>query len=324
MIEIADLANFSRGRCDDRTTMATRLAANLTRLRVGGVPEHFNTPWHTATSKGLFAAAGLLIEWSDFPGGTGAMTKALRQGEIDIALALTEGLVADMHKEGNPSKLVGTYVASPLTWGVHVKASAAAKSMADLDDAVYAVSRMGSGSHLMACVDRHARKLPTPQFEIVGNLDTARKALRDGLADAFMWEKFTTKFLVDAGEWKRVGEVPTPWPCFSIAATDEILDRSGPSVLTMLEVVREEAKTLRASADCAKTIGLMYAQHEEDIIEWLGGVRWCAKPVVSHNQLEQVMAALAEVGVLEADKLMPPSALVSSLTADGDPNSDSV
>ena len=159
-------------------------------VRVGGVPEHFCTPWHTCAAKGLFNAAGLDVEWTDFPGGTGAMTKALRAGEIDVALALTEGLVADLHR-GNPSKLLGTFVASPLTWGVHVRSgNQALQSMADLDkDATYAVSRMGSGSHLMACVDAHARGID-PQgllLEVVGSLDGARKALREEQADIFMW-----------------------------------------------------------------------------------------------------------------------------------------
>ena len=307
------------------SSLATRVAGggSLTRVRVGGVPEHFNTPWHTAATKGLFAAAGVAVEWVDFPGGTGAMNSALRSGEIDVAIALTEGLVADLHR-GNPSKLLGTYVASPLTWGVHVKQSATFQSMADIDGAVYAVSRYGSGSHLMACVDCHARGAPAPKLEVVNNMDGARTALRDGLADVFMWEKFTTKFLVDSGEWRRVGEVPTPWPCFSISATNDALENDSAALLAMLDVVHTEARDLRASADCAKTIGLMYAQHEEDIVEWLGGVRWCIRPVVSHATLSHVMDSLVAADVLKRDELLPPSALVSSLCADGDPNADAI
>ena len=51
-----------------------------------------------------------------------------------------------------------------------------------------------------------------------------------------MWEKFTTKHMVDTGEWRRVGEFPTPWPCFSIAATDAALAQ------------REEVEEVRAEA----------------------------------------------------------------------------
>ena len=292
----------------------------LHRVRVGGVPEHFNSPWHTAAVKGLFDANGLQVEWTDFPGGTGAMTKALRAGEIDIALALTEGLVADMHRRNPQYKLLGTYVASPLTWGVHAAAkNSKLQCMADLGQSVrYAVSRMGSGSHLMACVDAHARGLDPSglTLEIVGGLDGARDALLAGRADVFMWETFTAKFLVDAGDWKRIGEVPTPWPCFSIAATDEALESGGAQLLRLLEVVRQESADLLASPNCAKTIGLMYGQHEKDVVEWLKGVRWCCRPTVSHAIIKDVMRSLVDAAVLKPSELLPPSALLSSLTRD--------
>jgi len=307
--------------CSGLSSPRTLGGVPLHRIRVGGVPEHFNTPWHTAAAKGLFDANGLQVEWTDFPGGTGAMTKALRDGEIDVALALTEGLVADLHR-GNPSKLLGTYVATPLTWGVHVAAHSPLKSMEDVGEHVrYAVSRMGSGSHLMACVDAHARGLDPGRLlpEIVGSLDGAREALRAGKADVFMWEKFTTKFLVDSGEWRRIGEVPTPWPCFSIAASNTALETGGEQLLKMLDVVRTEAADLRASEGCARTIGLMYGQYETDVAEWLGGVRWSSRPVVSHATLEQVMQSLVDAAVLQPSELLPPGALVSELTADGEP-----
>ena len=200
------------------------------------------------------------------------------------------------------------------------------QSMADLDGATYAVSRMGSGSHLMACVDAHARGADPKGLlmEVVGSLDGARKALRDGQADVFMWEKFTTKFLVDAGEWRRIGEVPTPWPCFSVCASERALDSHGPQLVKMLEVVREEAAALRASPECASIIGVMYGQKEEDVTEWLRGVQWSAQPVISHATLRHVMGALVDAGVLKADELLQPDELVSSLTADGDPAAGAV
>lgn len=305
-----------------KNTVRAGLAATRRVIRVGGVPEHFNAPWHTAAAQGHFDAAGFEVEWTDFPGGTGAMTNALRAGEIDIALALTEGLVADLHlRETTAYKLLGTYVRSPLTWGVHVSADSDRHGMDSLADARYAVSRMGSGSHLMACVDAHARGVDPSSlaYEIVGSLDGARHALRIGLADVFMWEKFTTKFLVDAGEWRRIGEVPTPWPCFSVAASARALDGHGDKLIELLDIVRAECAALRADEACAKTIGSMYAQHEEDVVEWLGGVEWSCRPVVSHATLDEVMGALVEANVLARDKLLPPADLCASLCEDGSP-----
>ena len=87
-------------------------------LKIGGVPEHFNLPIHLAIENGLFLSRGLQIEWIDFPGGTGQMTKALREGRVDVCILLTEGMIADILK-GSPSKILSEYVCTPLTWGIH-------------------------------------------------------------------------------------------------------------------------------------------------------------------------------------------------------------
>ena len=87
-------------------------------IRVGGVPEHFNLPWHLAIENKLFENSGIKIEWVEFKGGTGAMTKALRENEIDVCVVLTEGIIADIAK-GNPSKIIGQYINTPLIWGVY-------------------------------------------------------------------------------------------------------------------------------------------------------------------------------------------------------------
>jgi ABC-type nitrate/sulfonate/bicarbonate transport system substrate-binding protein len=63
-------------------------------VKVGGVPEHFNLPWHLAQERGLFQKHKVTVQWNDYKGGTGAMISALKEGEVDIIIALTEGLVA--------------------------------------------------------------------------------------------------------------------------------------------------------------------------------------------------------------------------------------
>ena len=82
-------------------------------LRVGYVPEHFSTPLYFA--KKYF---GLNAELMPFPSGTGHMITALRAGEIDVGIGLTEGWVAGLGKEGVEGdggyRLVGTYVETPL------------------------------------------------------------------------------------------------------------------------------------------------------------------------------------------------------------------
>ena len=86
----------------------------------------------------------------------------------------------------------------------------------------------------------------------------------------------------------------------------------------------ERHRALRESADCAKTIGLMYGQHEADINEWLAGVRWASSTDVSHQTLTQVMRALVDAAILTENELLPPSALVSALSRDADPDANAV
>lgn len=88
----------------------------MTKIRIGGVPEHFNLPWHLAIEDGMFASQGIELEWIDFPEGTGAMNKALRDKEIDLAVILTGGIIKDI-AAGNPSKILQLFVSSPLQWG---------------------------------------------------------------------------------------------------------------------------------------------------------------------------------------------------------------
>ncbi|HEX8548199.1 MAG TPA: ABC transporter substrate-binding protein, partial [Cytophagaceae bacterium] len=77
----------------------------MTTIRIGGVPEHFNLPWHLAMEEGLFSKLGLNLSWKDYPAGTGAMCKDLRNDELDLAIVLTEGIVADIIN-GSPAKLI--------------------------------------------------------------------------------------------------------------------------------------------------------------------------------------------------------------------------
>ena len=61
------------------------------KLRVGGVPEHFNAPFRIGSKQGIFKKHGCDIEWVEQACGTGEMVRNLRNGTLDVAIALTEG-----------------------------------------------------------------------------------------------------------------------------------------------------------------------------------------------------------------------------------------
>ena len=193
-------------------------------INIAGVPEHFNLPWHLCIENGDFKKANIDLQWTDVPEGTGKMCEMLRNGQTDMAVILTEGIVKDI-VAGNPSKIVQMYVESPLIWGIHVTANSKYKTLSDLENTIVAISRYGSGSQLMAYVNANNQNWNTfdLQFEVVNTIEGAVEALTNGTADYFMWERFMTKSLVDKGIFKRIADCPTPWPCFVIATREDFI-----------------------------------------------------------------------------------------------------
>ncbi len=267
----------------------------MTLFRVGGVPEHFNYVWHLPAFREQLAKHEIEILWQDYPGGTGAMCADLRSDSLDIALLLTEGAVADI-ANGNPSRIVGTWVDSPLTWGIHCRAGR--HDLPSLSEARYAISRYGSGSHLMAIINCLLREMPLPtRFEVVGNLDGARAALADQTADLFMWEKFTTKFLVDRGEFDRIDHCDTPWPCFVMVARQSVIAEHSErleQLLTALRVTLDQYPPALAKADIADRYQLL----PSDVERWSQRVSWRARPELDRSALQKTISGLTAADVL--------------------------
>lgn len=271
-------------------------------IRVGGVPEHFNLPWHVAQEEGIFDTMNIQLSWTDFPGGTGAMVKALREEEIDMAIVLTEGITADI-LNGNPAVIVGFYVASPLIWGIHTGAKNDIKSLDDIAGKSYAISRKFSGSHLMAYVDADKRNLTIKdeQFIEVGNLTGAEEALVSGKADLFLWEKFTTKPLVDAGKFRRLGECPTPWPCFAFAVRKQFYVKHRYEIESLINFMRPYSSLQQSKNNYAKLVATRYGLKEEDVYEWLASLQYATGREDQNYVITSVVDQLKKTGVLTLD-----------------------
>ncbi len=269
---------------------------------VGGVPEHFNLPWHLAIEQGLFEKAGLKVQYKDFPGGTGALSRALQSGELDLAVVLTEGIAASI-LNGNPARIIKTYVQTPLIWGVHVAADSDIQSESDMQGRSYAISRFGSGSHLMAIVDADQRGWEGSQLEFVkvGNLEGARKALAAGEAELFMWEKFMTKPLVDGGEFRRVAEVRTPWPCFMIAASEEVLAQYPEEIKAILAQINQSCELLMKEPEKEKMIASRYGLKEKDVEAWLSQTSWNTDVNLPTHALNRVVKVLRSLELIPGD-----------------------
>lgn len=281
-------------------------------LKIGGVPEHFNMPWHMAIDNNEFAKEGIDLKWKDFPGGTGAMCKSLRDGSIDIAVLLTEGIIKDI-TNGNPSKIVQTYVNSPLLWGIHVAAESNYKSIEDLKGKTAAISRYNSGSHLLSVVNASNNGWDTSQmeFKVVQNLNGGIDALTNGEADYFLWEHFTTKPIVDNGTFRRIENCPSPWPCFVIAVRDEILETHGETINKILRIINYRLKKLSTLAKKERYINLFSQQYNlerEDVKNWLIITDWNQGKPISRTLIKSIQNKLIDLNVIESsidiDKLV--------------------
>ena len=272
-------------------------------ITVGGVPEHFNLPWHLAIEASKFKKKGIDLIWKEFPGGTGAMCKALREGAIDIAIVLTEGIIKDI-TNGNPSKIVKVYVESPLLWGIHVAANSKFTSVTELKNSRFAISRVGSGSQLMAKVNAHSQgfDITNLQYEIVKNLEGGIEALTNGTANYFLWEHFTTKPYVDIGIFRRIDNITTPWPCFVMAVRDEVLEHQSDDIKQIIKVINKQLKLFKEPLENNELIQLFserYQQKTEDVREWLAITQWNRKKTISKKLINTIQNKLVQFNVIE-------------------------
>ncbi|RRQ48419.1 ABC transporter substrate-binding protein [Maribacter algicola] len=268
-------------------------------VKIVGVPEHFNLPWHLALEEGAFEDRGIDLQWEDIPEGTGRMCQLLAENKTDLAIILTEGIVKSI-SEGNQVKIVQEYIASPLLWGVHVSAKSDFKNISDLRGAKAAISRFGSGSHLMAFVQAQNEGWDpnTLQFEVIDNLDGAIKGLSDGTADYFMWEHFTTKPIVDDGVFRRLGDCPTPWPCFMLVATEKFLQENKTLMAHIVEIINVYTVEFKNIPSIDRTLANRYGQKLEDIQTWLSLTSWSQKQLDS-GVLESVLITLKQLKLIE-------------------------
>jgi len=272
----------------------------MDKIRIIGVPEHFNFPWLKVVEAQPFKAQNVLLEWTDEPKGSGAMNKALREGAADLAVVLTESFIKD-RIEGNPAQIIGYHVQSPLVWGIHISSQHADRKLEDLSDVPFAISRYGSGSHLMAFLLAQQMGWDTSRlrFELVGDLTGAKAALEVEEPKMFLWEKYMTKPLVDEGLFHRVGEIPTPWPCFVMVASPDAV-KNHPDLLKRLrDLVYEQSSNLLEGGQLPQLLSQKYGILEEDINAWLSQTQWAQQALVPIESLTATMDTLKSLELIK-------------------------
>ncbi|CAL1716662.1 unnamed protein product [Somion occarium] len=263
-------------------------------LRVGYVREHFSSPLLQYAE----ADGGQTFTLVECPSGTGQLISRLTNDEVDVAIALTDPLISGIAKGSEAYKLVGSYVTTPLNWAVITGKDSKYQSIPDLKDTTLGISRHGSGSQTMAFVMALQQGWSTEdlKFQVNNDIRGLIDSVNDGSTSAFMWEWFTTKPFVDAGEVRFIGSVPTPWPSWLIAAhpTRARADVLSTFLNTLSTYVRTFDSEEKRAKDDVEFIKAKFGYSEEDIKAWL-------KTVAYPNDCASIPATVISdtLGVLE-------------------------
>jgi len=279
----------------------------MSEIRVGGVPEHFNIPWEIAQNKGLFASNNLNIDFIKIPGGTGEMISSLKANKLDIVVAVTESLIAGIAKEKDADiRLIGTYVESSLIWGVSVspKSADTIKTLADLHGKRIGISRFGSGSHTMSYVMANLNHIDSKDFTFVvkSNFEGLRQGIRDNEIDAFLWETFMTKPYYDSGVLRKLGEIKTPWPAFSFAATKNYIANNKSLVEKLFRTIEKATLIfINGQQEYSKVLSERFGLTPEDAIQWFKTVKFSENSSVSVETISNIMNILINCGTLNSN-----------------------
>jgi ABC-type nitrate/sulfonate/bicarbonate transport system substrate-binding protein len=245
------------------------------KLRVGGVPEHFNLPWKLALEDGEFKKEGIEVHWTDMPGGTGQMLRGFENKTLDVAVMLTEGITKGI-LQGLKAKIVDVYVTSPLHWGIHVPFHSNYTKVEQLENQTFAISRMGSGSHLMAyvCADRMGWNTANLKFNVIGDVYGGIWALEHNEAQLFLWDKYMTHPFTTQEKCRYIDEVITPWPCFVIAAREEVIQENPEAIKLISKIVNERAHVMKNSEHIVEIISWRYNLRSNQVQNWLSETDW--------------------------------------------------
>jgi ABC-type nitrate/sulfonate/bicarbonate transport system substrate-binding protein len=244
-------------------------------LRVAYIPEHFSTPLFLSEKYGYFG--DIEVKFVPVIEGTGRLIALLNSGEIDIAIGLTEGFVADIAKGNETYQLVDTYVESPLCWAISTGSNRDELTEArQLDGKKIGVSRIGSGSYIMSFVLGHKLDFKKElTFEPLNNFQNLRQSVNDSTTDAFMWEHFTSKKYYDNGEIKKIGEIYTPWPSWVITVNRKLMKESPGLISQFVGGINKGIDHFNNNHDEAiQWIADNLDYTKEDATEWLPTVRF--------------------------------------------------
>ncbi len=263
---------------------------------MGGVPEHFNLPWQLAAERDVFSNYDIDLSWTMYAGGTGAMTQAISNDSLDLAILLTEGFISAA-SDGLEASIAKVYIDTPLVWGIYSGAQSTIQQVDTFHNKRIAISRFGSGSHLMSMIHAADRNEPihVNQFEVVHSLHGGIQALRESRADLFYWEKFMTRPHVLSGEVKPVGEFSAPWSSFLIIVSNKAMREKEDAVRRLLQIMNGECIAFKQDMHSAIHLCKRFDMTLPEARQWLQSTQWNYSYEISLQSLENAKSALVSV-----------------------------
>ncbi|KAI9209065.1 uncharacterized protein BJ171DRAFT_454760 [Polychytrium aggregatum] len=304
-----------------------------TKIRIGCVPEHFSSPLYIAEAEKLFQNEGVEVQVVTCPGGTGEMIKFLKESQIDMAIALTEGLVAHIASNAAAGfKIVGTYTAKPLTWSIAGNPSAVPEGASPenvplefVKDGKIGVSRMGSGSHIIPFVladqmgwlqDGAAAPF---EFVVLKDIHGLKSGVLSGAADVFLWERFTTKPHYDSGELYHLNNITPPWPAFMFAANDGIVSSQPDAVKKVLAILNQSTARFMAQVEGGQSVDYVqqrFHQKREDVQAWFKTLDYYGDLTSVHESvITKCVGILKNAGVINSSAKVAVTDLVDTRIA---------
>lgn len=266
-------------------------------IRAGGVNEHFNLPWIKLSESNNQKAFELF--WKAYAGGTGVLTSALKNSEIDIAVLLTEGLLLDILKT-NELKLIAFHVDNPLRWGIHVRNEDTTGKI-NYSGKKFAVSRIGSGSHTMAKYLLSENNTPYSDENMieVGSLEGGLESLANKTSDVFLWEKFTTEPFLSIHNLSCIGEIKTPWPPFSIAVRKSYYNENKNLLSEIILEVKKLADQILANKNTSQEIFERWKINTANAEKWLSEIRWNDRMLDDNFDFTPIFKNMQKAGLLD-------------------------
>jgi ABC-type nitrate/sulfonate/bicarbonate transport system substrate-binding protein len=273
----------------------------MIKINIGGVNEHFNFPWKHGIETNAFYEQGIDLQWHDIAGGTGEMVKLLVRGDLQLAVLLTEGFYFSLATHTH-SVLLSNFTDTPLKWGVFVHKKSAIDNLQQIFNKKFAVSRLGSGSHLMVIVfaQQNNKHIQNMRFVEKHSLSGCLHAIKNHEADVFLWEKYTTKPFIQDYELKHIGDIPTPWPAFSIVCNKEFYSKNTSQVKTIINTIFKLNSNINSNKKKYAPLIANQSQLPVDwIMEWIAETTWAEKNILNDRIEKNIKNIFTNAGLIK-------------------------